>query len=131
MLGNLQQAHKAFIYGADHAALALMRSVLEAVLRDHYGAAGADLNERIQTAERRGLLGGHANAAALHRLRKKANGILLGGEGGQKYAEQDDTRREKEMISLLLVLRDLIENAPIASHRGQARSSTRHRHTDH
>jgi hypothetical protein len=47
MLKNLQQAHDAFIFGASLAALALMRSILEAVLRDHYGAEGEDLSERI------------------------------------------------------------------------------------
>ena len=40
MLTNLQQAHDAFVYGAHYAALALMRSIMEAVLRDHYGAEG-------------------------------------------------------------------------------------------
>jgi hypothetical protein len=40
MLKNLQQAHDAFVFGAPLAALALMRSILEAVLRDHYGAEG-------------------------------------------------------------------------------------------
>jgi hypothetical protein len=74
MLKNLQQAHDAFVFGAPFAALALMRSILEAVLRDHYGAEGEDLSERINQASKR--LPSGASVAALHRLRKRANAIL-------------------------------------------------------
>jgi hypothetical protein len=74
MLKNLQQAHDAFVLGAPLAALALMRSILEAVLRDHYGAKGKDLSERINHAIKR--LPSGASVAALHRLRKRANAIL-------------------------------------------------------
>jgi Domain of unknown function (DUF4145) len=47
---NLQQAQEAFIFGTPYAALALMRSIMEAVLRDHYRAQGNDLAERINNA---------------------------------------------------------------------------------
>jgi hypothetical protein len=110
MLRNLQQAHDAFIYGATYAALALMRSVMESVLRDHYGANGRDLEERIRNSSRH--LPPEANEAALHRLRKLANGILhLDQDRDEGLPKLDDIRLEKEIVSLLFVLRALIEGA--------------------
>ena len=110
MLRNLQQAHDAFIYGATYAALALMRSVMESVLRDHYGAIGRDLHERIRNSSRK--LPTDANEAALQRLRKLANGILhLDREKDEGLPKLDDVRLEKEIVSLLFVLRALIEGA--------------------
>ena len=110
MLKNLQQAHDAFVFGATYAALALMRSIMEAVLRDHYRAEGKDLNERIRNA--RGLLPPGANEGALHRLRKLANAILhLDREKDEGLPKMDEVRLEKEIVSLLFVLRALIEGA--------------------
>jgi hypothetical protein len=107
LLNNLQQAHDAFTYGVPHAALALMRSILEAVLRDHYGAEGSDMSERIQNA--RGLPRA-ASATALHRLRKLANAALhLNRDDDAGLSKMDEVRLEKEIVSLLLVLRSLIE----------------------
>ena len=74
LLKNLQQAHDAFAFGATYAALALILSIMEALLRDHYDAEGKDLNERIRNA--RGRLPRGANETALHRLRKLGNAIL-------------------------------------------------------
>lgn len=108
MLKNLQQAHDAFVYGATYGALALMRSIMEAVLRDHYGAEGKDLSERIRNARDRLPRG--ASEAALHRLRKLANAILhLDQEKDEGLPSMDDVRLEKEIVSLLFVLRALIE----------------------
>lgn len=110
MLKNLQQAHDAFVFGATYAALALMRSIMEAVLRDHYRAEGKDLNERIHNA--RGHLPPGANEAALHRLRRLANAILhLDREKDEGLPNIDEVRLEKEIVSLLFVLRALIEGA--------------------
>ena len=110
MLKNLQQAHDAFVFGASYAALALMRSIMEAVLRDHYRAEGKDLNERIRNA--RGRLPPGANEGALHRLRKLANAILhLDREKDEGLPKMDEVRLEKEIVSLLFVLRALIEGA--------------------
>ena len=110
MLKNLQQAHDAFVFGAAYAALALMRSIMEAVLRDHYRAEGNDLNERIRNA--RGRLPPGANEGALHRLRKLANAILhLDREKDEGLPKMDEVRLEKEIVSLLFVLRSLIEGA--------------------
>ncbi len=110
MLKNLQQAHDAFVFGATYAALALMRSIMEAVLRDRYRAEGKDLNERIRKA--RGRLPPGANEGALHRLRKLANAILhLDREKDEGLPKMDEVRLEKEIVSLLFVLRALIEGA--------------------
>ena len=110
MLANLQQAHDTFVYGATFGALALMRSIMEAVLRDHYGAEGADLSERIRNA--RGRLPPRANEAALHRLRKLANAVLHLEPGRDEgLSKMDDERLEKEIVSLLFALRALIEGA--------------------
>jgi len=110
MLKNLQQAHDAFVYGATYAALALMRSIMEAMLRDHYRADGKDLNERIKNARSR--LPPGANEAALHRLRKLANAILhLDREKDEGLHSMTEVRLEKQIVSLLFVLRALIEGA--------------------
>lgn len=110
MLKNLQQAHDAFVFGATYAALALMRSIMEAVLRDHYRAEGKDLSERIRNA--RGRLPPGANEGALHRLRKLANAILhLDRKKDEGLPKMDEVRLEKEIVSLLFVLRALIEGA--------------------
>ena len=108
LLKNLQQAHDAFIFGAPYAALALMRSIMEVVLRDHYLAKGEDLNQRIRNARNRLPRG--ASEAALHRLRKVANAILhLDREKDEGLPKLDEMRLEKEIVSLLFVLRALIE----------------------
>ncbi|WP_299809797.1 DUF4145 domain-containing protein [uncultured Roseibium sp.] len=112
MLKNLQQAHDAFVFGAPFAAIALMRSIMEAVLRDHYEVSGYDLNERIKKAHK--LLPPGANQAALHRLRKLANAILhIDQEKDEGLPKLDDVQLEKEIVSLLFVLRALIEGARV------------------
>jgi Domain of unknown function (DUF4145) len=109
MLRNLQEAHDAFVFGSTSAALALMRSVMEATLRDHYRAEGKDLSERIKNA--RGLPPG-ANVAALNRLRKRANAVLHDSDAGDVgLLLLDEAGLEKEVISFLFVLRALIEGA--------------------
>jgi hypothetical protein len=111
MLRNLQQAHDAFVFGAPFAALALMRSIMEGLLRDHYHAEGKDLADRIGQAAKR--LPNGASAAALHRLRKIANAILhLDPEKHEGLPMLDPSQLEKEIVSLLFVLRALIEAAP-------------------
>ncbi len=107
MLKNLQQAHDAFVYGAGYAALVLMRSIMERVLHDHYRAKGKDLKECIRNAH--GLPHG-ASKAALDRLRTLANSILH-REKDEALSKLDEVQLEKEIVSLLLVLRTLIEGA--------------------
>lgn len=90
-----------------------MRSIMEVVLRDHYGAPGDDLplHERINNSRR--LLPHGANAAALHRLRMIANAVLhLGTERNEALPRFEPIQLEKEILSLLRVLRALIEGAP-------------------
>ena len=110
---NLRQAHEAFVFGAPSAALALMRSTMEVVLRDHYGAQGDDLQlyERINNSRK--LLPSSANAAALHRLRMIANAVLhLDTEMNEALPKLELVELEREILRLLRVLRDLIEGAP-------------------
>ena len=110
MYQSLQQAHDAFIFGVPFAALALMRSIMETVLRDHYNAQGSDLDQRINSV-RKALPRG-ANEAALHRLRKLANSVLHGSaDSGEVMTKLEPFQVEKEIVSLLLVLRALIEGA--------------------
>ena len=101
----LQQAHDAFVFGVPFAAIALMRSLLETVLREHYQANGSDLAERIKNC--RGLPRA-SSKEALHRIRQLANDVL--------HSTSDQVRLpldfEKEILSLLYVLRALIEGAP-------------------
>lgn len=107
---NLKQAHDAFVFGATYGALALMRSILEVALRDHYKAEGGNLEERIRGVRTR--LPPSANEASLHRLRKLANAILhQNSERHEGLLQMDDVQLEKEIVSLLFVLRTLIENA--------------------
>jgi hypothetical protein len=112
---SLRQAHDAFIFGTPFAALSLMRSVMETVLRDHYGGGhpgdGLTLAQRIRKC--RSLLPRDANEAALHRLRKNANAVLhLDCERDELIPKIDLEDLEKEMVSLLTILRALIEGAP-------------------
>jgi hypothetical protein len=109
MLMCLRQAHDAFIFGAPLAALALMRSIMESILRDHYRAAGVDLNERIKNAA--ASLPPGANEAALHRLRMLANEILHRDQTKAGNMPIDQEKLEKEILSLLFVVRALIEGA--------------------
>jgi hypothetical protein len=108
---NLQQAHDAFVFGAPFAAVALMRSIVETVLRIHYAAEGNDLSERINNSSR--LLPKGANVAALHRLRKIANAVLHPNiESNETLPHLEPLQMEREIVSLLLVLRALIEGVP-------------------
>lgn len=111
MLKNLEQAHHAFVFGANYAALALMRSVMEAVLRDHYRVEGKNLEQRIRNATT--LLPRGVSAQRLHRLQDLANAILHVDRGqDQGLSRMDEFGMEKEIISLLFVLRTLIEKVP-------------------
>ena len=69
-----------------------------------------DLSERIRNARDRLPRG--ANEAALHRLRKLANAILhLDWQKDESLPTMDEAPLEKEIVSLLFVLRALIEGA--------------------
>jgi hypothetical protein len=108
---NLRQAHDAFVFGIHFAALALMRSVMEMTVRDHYGATGKDLDELIDSVADR--LPRRANAAALHRLRRLVNEVLHGKYNRTSDSAETEKRDfERETVALLFVLRALIEGVP-------------------
>ena len=104
LLTHLQQARDAFVFGVPFAALALMRSILEATLTKHYRAEGEDLNDKIPFC--RDLPRG-ASKRVLHDLRRLANDVLH-FNNEQVRLPQDF---EKELLTLLYVLRALIEGA--------------------
>jgi hypothetical protein len=107
---NLRQAHDAFVFGAPAAALALMRSVMEMAVRDHYTASGENLDELIDSVASR--LPRRANAARLHGLRQLANRVLHGESGAARQLEKTKREFELEIVSLFFVLRALVEGAP-------------------
>ncbi|MEI9889701.1 MAG: hypothetical protein WDN45_02815 [Caulobacteraceae bacterium] len=109
LTARLKQAHDAFVFGVPWAAIAMMRSITESVLTEYYGASQEDLIDKIDAA--RPLLPEIANPAALHRLRKAANGILHAGPS-KAQAPRSIAERELEVVSLLGVVRALIEGAP-------------------
>jgi hypothetical protein len=102
---HLQQAQEAFVFGLPFAALAMMRSVLELVLRQHYSANGNDLVTLINSSKN---LPRTANSSALHNLRLFANSILHFGQ----VQVPDALMLERQLVSYLSVLRDLIERVP-------------------
>ena len=108
MLRKLEQAHNAFIFGVHLAALALMRSIVETVLKTYYGSQGANLAQLIKNARK---LPRHANTDALDQLRRLANGVLHEGDEEARL-EGDVERLECQMVVLMLVVRSLIEGAP-------------------
>ncbi len=110
MLKTLRQAHEAFVFGSPYASLALMRSIVEVVLRDHYRVDGEDLHDLIKNASDQ--LPDEANEARLHRLRKQANVILHPNPAGDKSLPRmdDEAKLEKEILSYLFAVRALIEN---------------------
>jgi len=108
LLTHLRQAHEAFVYGVPFAALALMRSILELVLKMHYQATGKDLTELIDSAK---SIPQTVSKAKLHRLRMLANDILhVNRQSIRLPSSQEEL--EREVLSFLLLLRTLIEGAP-------------------
>ena len=105
LLTLLQQAQDAFVCGVPFAALALMRAILEVVLKEHYNFVGADLDQLIKNS--RGLPQS-VHPARLHTLRTFANIVLH----FKKEDEQRLATTESELVSLLLTLRALIEGVP-------------------
>jgi len=107
LFDHLSQAYDAFILGVPFAALALMRSILEVTLRDHYGAQG-NINEMIDNAQK---LPQACQKAALHRLRQLSNDVLH-FKNSAKTGPRD---WERELLYFLVILRALIEGAPASN----------------
>jgi hypothetical protein len=116
LLRNLQDAQKAFVFGATHAAIGLMRSILEAVLRDHYvrpGTPGLRLEELIDQAN---SLPPSVNPRQLHNFRKMANSVLhLGAGPAIGMTDYTDEQIEGNIVRYFALLRLLIENVEAES----------------
>lgn len=80
----LDEAQRAFIFGAPFAALTLLRAIVELVLTDHFRISGRDLAEQISKAGK--LLPSGVYPNDLHRLRMDANSLLHGRGERQKEA---------------------------------------------
>jgi uncharacterized protein DUF4145 len=92
------------------AAFALMRTILEIVLKDHYGAAGADLIELIKSAA---TLPKSVSRDQLHRIRLLGNDVLHFKKQYLNDRKKSDVANiEREIITLFIVLKSLIEQAP-------------------
>jgi hypothetical protein len=115
LLTMLQQAQEAFIYGLPFAAFALMRAILELLLKNHYGSSGLDpdrldLSELIETS--RGLPQS-VHRARLHMIRQLGNDVLHFKKlYFSKERTSDLAKLEREVISHFLTLQALIECAP-------------------
>tara|TARA_R110002126_G_scaffold10533_8_gene48449 strand:- start:1120 stop:1857 length:738 start_codon:yes stop_codon:yes gene_type:complete len=105
LLTHLEQAQTAFICGAPFAAVALMRSILEVTLREHYRSEGKDLYELINNCK---TLPPSVSKETLRRLKWFANDILHFNK--EKVSMPDDL--EKDLLEHFFVLRALIEGAP-------------------
>jgi hypothetical protein len=105
---HLSQAQDAFILGVPFAALALMRSILEVTLRDHYGARGNDISEMIDNAQK---LPQACQKVALHRLRQLSNDVLH----SKHSAKMSPHDLESQLLYFFRILRALIEGAPASN----------------
>jgi hypothetical protein len=114
MLMNLEEAQRAFVFGAPFAALAMMRSLMETVLRDEYQIEGRDLADRINAA--RPILPLGCSADALHQIRMMANAALHSNPQGtfgsdllNRIVNSGEQEFELAIVRLLGALRALIE----------------------
>lgn len=105
---HLKQAQEAFVYGVPFAALALMRSILDVVLRRYYCESTFDKDDLKDIIDYARGLPSVANKQRLHRLRMLANNILHFNTDRVNLPRE----MEREILSFLLVLRALIEQAP-------------------
>lgn len=106
------QAHQAFVFGVQYAAITLMRAILEAVLVNHYAADGINLIDKINHAsENHQTVWRHKRE--LKALNRHANNILHTSDGNSPNdGGRDALPSEAEIAGYLGCLRFLIENAP-------------------
>lgn len=95
----LNEAHKAFVFGAHGAAIAMCRALTEIVLVKHYGLGEGDLKDVIILAENRHPW---VRPLKLQNMRKLANGVL----------HRSEKASEDAVITFLATVRELIEKAP-------------------
>lgn len=105
LFDHLRDAQRAFIFGTFLAAIALMRSLLELLLRDHYGARGTNLDDYVRQVSG---LPQSVRRTTLHSLRRLANDVIHFNKSNAIIP----ANLEKELVGYLLMLRDLIEYAP-------------------
>ena len=101
----LGQAHRAFVLGLPYACVALLRTVMEVVLKKHYGAPdNVDLKEVIRSVAQR--LPREAGFLRLDALRRLANNTLHDAD----FAVPSNL--ELQILGHLIAIRSLIEHAP-------------------
>lgn len=108
LLPRLRQAQEAFVFGVPLAALALMRSILELLLQKNYGGTGHGLKNLIGEVARRGLFPSQIGLPQINRLMELGNDALH----PNPQHLHNVNNLEKEILSLLIILRTLIEEAP-------------------
>ncbi len=108
LMARLQQAHEAFVYGVPLGALAIMRSILEIILRKHYQLGDGTLNKLIETAATNDLFPNEIRLKQIQLLLKLGNDAVH--PNPEKLHMVPDV--EKEVLFLLFILRTLIERTP-------------------
>jgi hypothetical protein len=96
----LNEAYKAFVFGAHGAAIAMCRALTETVLVKHYGLTSSELKDVIVLAEKRYP---RLHSLKLQDKRRLANRVLHRGEKANEDA----------VLAYLATVKELIEMAPI------------------
>jgi hypothetical protein len=108
LLNLLADAQRAFIFGANNAAVALLRSIMENVLREHYNAEGGRLDELIGSVWNRLPANVHVNK--LDRIRRLANSILHHDSFRRDpWSHLNERELEEEMVEMFKMISSLIE----------------------
>ena len=94
-MAQLRQAQEAFVYGVPLAAFALIRAILEKVLRQHYGATGSNLWSLINSAKD---LPKEIHWAQLERMRRLGNDAL---HVDKKYLINVEDSETRNIIALV------------------------------
>lgn len=108
LMARLQQAQEAFVYGIPLGALAIMRSILEIILRKHYQLGNGKLVELIENAAANGRFPIQIRLSEIQRLLKLGNDAVH----PNPEALHKVFNIEMEVLSLLLTIRTLIEHVP-------------------
>lgn len=113
MFDLLREAHIAFAMGANMAAVALCRALLERVLVRNYGCEAESLKDVVAIAEQKHP---HIRRLQLDRLRAQANEVLHARTGKYSLGHED-------ILRFLRDLKILIERAPSQSPPPESRST--------
>lgn len=108
LLRLLREAQIAFIFGAPLAAISLLRSLLEVLLKEHYLCIGGDLLALINDSHNK--IPKSVYPKQLHELRMLANKVLHAGTTEENHNENESPRElEQSVAKHLDTLRELIE----------------------